>query len=530
MNSLPSNEGSSSSPVSQVQPTKHNEVTIDSARGGLLRMRFPKMELISVSKIIMIFAVLFFAILTFKYFNLKPRIDLESKLNICPTKNGHDSCIEEGQLPNALKLFEEICGVLETHSANIKCHTNQTDIGLDYNQILSEVKDRDIGIDSNSIEQVSLPLLKAIEENPQWGIALTRDHNQAILSYPQPEVDWICWLVLQFQMIISWSKLFAICFVSLTVVFGLGYASYRIYRWRSESRLREQQDIFELVEQVLSLLMKHHHHFSIHENGGVGPNRLVSRASVPVNHIRDQLIAPQDRHRKRHIWNKVVKYIHDSESRVREDVQILYGEEHKVWQWIPEVSWNPMSHPGPNPYVAPLHVIASSPSATTPTSANQHPSSPLMKSPMMTVATAAHTPTSSSSKWQGSAFNSLNHNVAAPSIAPSSCLKVRHLFDKAIRAKGAHWVRLVSDEILNRCSAASICHIAVDTESNEGCVYIKAKSTDDAAKVFKTLHGQWYRGNLVTAKYLRDERYVEKFPDSKNHYSSMRPGTQMHIP
>ena len=489
------------------------------------------MGLISVSKIIMIFAVLFFAILAFKYFNLKPRIDLESKLNICrQAKLGDDSCIEENQLPAALTLFEEICGILEAYSANIKCHTNQTDIGLEYNLILNEVKGRDADFDSCALEQVSPPLLKAIEENPQWGIALARgDQNQVILSYPQPELDWMCWLSLQFEMILSWSKLFAVCFVSLTVIFGLGYSVYRLYRWRSESKLREQQDIFELVEQVLSLLMKHHHHFSIHENGGVGPNRLVSRASVPVNHIRDQLIPPQERLRKRHIWSKVVKYIHDSESRVREDVQILYGEEHKVWQWIPEVSWNPMSHPGPNPYVAPLHVIASSSSTTTPTIVNQHPQSPMMKSPMITAA-AAHTPTSSSSKWQGSAFNSLNHNVAAPSIAPSCCLKVRHLFDKAIKAKGAHWVRLVSDEILNRCSAASICHIAVDTESNEGCVYIKAKSTDDAAKVFKTLHGQWYRGNLVTAKYLRDERYVEKFPDSKKHHSSMRPGAQMHIP
>jgi hypothetical protein len=38
----------------------------------------------------------------------------------------------------------------------------------------------------------------------------------------------------------------------------------------------------------------------------------------------------------------------------------------------------------------------------------------------------------------------------------------------------------------------------VDTESNEGCVYIKAKNTEEAAKVFAALHGQWYSGNLVS--------------------------------
>ena len=135
------------------------------------------------------------------------------------------------------------------------------------------------------------------------------------------------------------------------------------------------------------------------------------------------------------------------------------------------------------------------------------------------------TPTTpgSASKWQGSAFNSLNRNVASPAFAPSSCLKVRHMFSKDMVNSSGTWVKQVTEEILQRCSQAAICHIAVDMESHEGCVYIKAVSNDDAAKVFKTLHGQWYRGNLVTAKYLRDERYFEKFPDARNHTHPMFP-------
>ena len=97
------------------------------------------------------------------------------------------------------------------------------------------------------------------------------------------------------------------------------------------------------------------------------------------------------------------------------------------------------------------------------------------------------------------------------------------MFDKSIMSKNKNWVNLVTEEILHRCANAGICHIAVDRESNEGCVYVKAVSNSDAAKMFKTLHGQWYRGNLVTAKYLRDERYFEKFPDAKHHVQPMRP-------
>ena len=104
------------------------------------------------------------------------------------------------------------------------------------------------------------------------------------------------------------------------------------------------------------------------------------------------------------------------------------------------------------------------------------------------------------------------------------------MFDQSLRAKNDSWMRQVTEEILNRCSNAAICHVAVDTESNEGCVYVKARSTDDAAKVFKTLHGQWYRGNLVTAKYLRDERYFEKFPEAKHQLHPMRPGFEVNVP
>lgn len=90
---------------------------------------------------------------------------------------------------------------------------------------------------------------------------------------------------------------------------------------------------------------------------------------------------------------------------------------------------------------------------------------------------------------------------------------------------GTSWVYQVKEEVLRRCqpSNAKILHIAVDTESSEGCVYIKALTADDAGKVFKTLHGQWYRGNLVTVKYMKEDRYHERFPDSKFAKSALRP-------
>ena len=66
-------------------------------------------------------------------------------------------------------------------------------------------------------------------------------------------------------------------------------------------------------------------------------------------------------------------------------------------------------------------------------------------------------------------------------------------------------------------------HIAIDRDSKEGIVYLKACTADDAGKVFNKLHGQWYKGQLVTAKYLTEDRYHHRFPDSKNVQLPMKP-------
>ena len=73
--------------------------------------------------------------------------------------------------------------------------------------------------------------------------------------------------------------------------------------------------MFELVEQVLSLLVAQHsqHQHMLNKSAANSPvAHGHTRPWVPINHIRDQLIAPQDRKRKKRIWDKVVKYIRES--------------------------------------------------------------------------------------------------------------------------------------------------------------------------------------------------------------------------
>lgn len=81
---------------------------------------------------------------------------------------------------------------------------------------------------------------------------------------------------------------------------------------------------------------------------------------------------------------------------------------------------------------------------------------------------------------------------------------------------GDEWPVRVQDAILEKCGEEGVValHISVDRASRDGCVYLKCASQEDAGKAYRALHGWWFDSNLVTVKYLRLERYHERFPEA----------------
>ena len=75
----------------------------------------------------------------------------------------------------------------------------------------------------------------------------------------------------------------------------------------------------------------------------------------------------------------------------------------------------------------------------------------------------------------------------------------------------------IREDILSKCAdVQSIVHIACDKKSKEGCVYVKCDSNMSAGRVYQILNGTWYYNKLLSVKFLRNDRYVERFPESKN--------------
>nr|XP_023018775.1 inner nuclear membrane protein Man1 [Leptinotarsa decemlineata] len=178
-----------------------------------------------------------------------------------------------------------------------------------------------------------------------------------------------------------------------------------------------------------------------------------------INHVRDMILPIVDRQKKEKTWAKAVQFINENESRVRTEVQEVKGEPFEVWRWIGSAN---ISMGG----------------------------SPRNKS------------------WQGQAFETQVGSVNSLPCSPTPCLKIRGMVEDGDRN-----MHIIREAVLSKCAhQCRILHCAVDTSSN--CVYLKCADPNDAAIAYRNLHGWWYAGHLVTVKYLRLERYMQRFADS----------------
>ncbi|XP_066490614.1 inner nuclear membrane protein Man1 [Tiliqua scincoides] len=253
---------------------------------------------------------------------------------------------------------------------------------------------------------------------------------------------------------------------SLILLIGVGIVwgvlRYMKYLWSKEEE--ETRQMYDMVVKIIDVLRSHNE--ACQENKDLQPY-------MPVPHVRDSLIPPQDRKRMKKVWNRAVDFLAANESRVRTETRRVGGADFLVWRWI-------------------------QPSATC--------------DKMVVVP---------SKVWQGQAFHLDRRNSPPNSLTP--CLKIRNMFDPVMEI-GDHWHLAIQEAILEKCcDNEGIVHIAVDKNSREGCVYVKCLSPEYAGKAFKALHGSWFDGKLVTVKYLRLDRYHHRFPQAITCNTPLKP-------
>ncbi|XP_038612425.1 LOW QUALITY PROTEIN: inner nuclear membrane protein Man1 [Tachyglossus aculeatus] len=240
---------------------------------------------------------------------------------------------------------------------------------------------------------------------------------------------------------------------------------YMKYRWTKEEE--ETRQMYDMVVKIIDVLRSHNE--ACQENRDLQPY-------MPIPHVQDSLIQPQDRKKMKKIWDRAVDFLAANESRVRTETRRIGGVDFLVWRWIqPSASCDKI-------LVIPSKV------------------------------------------WQGQAFHLDRRNSPPNSLTP--CLKIRNMFDPVMEI-GDHWHLAIQEAILEKCSDNDgIVHIAVDKNSREGCVYVKCLSPEYAGKAFKALHGSWFDGKLVTVKYLRLDRYHHRFPQALNCNTPLKPSNK----
>jgi len=114
--------------------------------------------------------------------------------------------------------------------------------------------------------------------------------------------------------------------------------------------------------------------------------------------------------------------------------------------------------------------------------------------------------------WQGQAFEIVEGSPnSLPLKIPTNCLKVRHMYDSKSP---------LTEELTNKIEASLNCkaeirfqHIGYDNH-NDSCVYLKCFTKEDAKTAYVNIHGWWYNGKLLSVKFLREQRYHTRFPES----------------
>uniref|UniRef100_A0A915HK14 Man1/Src1 C-terminal domain-containing protein n=1 Tax=Romanomermis culicivorax TaxID=13658 RepID=A0A915HK14_ROMCU len=106
------------------------------------------------------------------------------------------------------------------------------------------------------------------------------------------------------------------------LIYGIFW--YKKYKWHKVAE--EQRKIFEMVEEIIDILKKHH------EECLTSPGDHQTYLAVP--HVRDMLIPANRRKELYPIWDKAVEYLNENESRIRTENQCISGEEFMVWRWL----------------------------------------------------------------------------------------------------------------------------------------------------------------------------------------------------
>ncbi|KAH9529477.1 LEM domain, partial [Dermatophagoides farinae] len=329
---------------------------------------------------------------------------------------------------------------------------------------------------------------KLIKLNTAWNIQVDDHFPFELKLMPNYNVN----LPIQCSLKFFWNSNFWIIISTLaTSLFGAIFLLY--YRYSKNLELQEQELVYDLIEKSVELLQS--------------PDEPQS---MPVLHIRDTLLSPAEKKSSKYkrVWDKVVKQIENSDSRVKVVFKEIDGEEFKAWKWIATTN---------SPYVTDSENDGDFPAPAS--SQTQKIGGVEWQGQAFAFSNNKANQSSNNESMELSHFPDINRNKNFQAL--TRFLKIRNIFEKEAQYVDSNWSKKVKNTILEKTATTSengqhdIVHIEIDDSTNEGLVFLKCGSMIGATNAFHALHGWWCEKKLVSVKFLKEDRYYQRFPHAR---------------
>lgn len=419
--------------------------------------------------------IIFFAFIIIMYMNMSPNIEksLQQSIVYVPCDDGvsHGSeCIDESQIETLLKTLKIIGLELQKRSEKLDCNQKskaKTIWCIDGNESIEGKSD--IFPDSMTNNLIDVQYL--IDKNAFLGINNV-DSFGSLIDF-QRNVNSVehCFALssqgvpLYCSFYAKVHKYFAII-GTLTTLLIIILASRKVYSFLMQAREKRDRQINQIVEDILSYVLEST--MDDEEDDDTGKY-------IIVNEMKDKLLMLSKNIELSWAWNEALKYLEKHDRRIHFGFENVKGEDVKIIRMIPTVRNN----------------IVEEKKGTS----NQQ-------------FQPKNQPQESSKKWMGPAFDKSN-KIKDP---PTSCLKIRQMFDK-YEVNNPNLLAIIRDTILLKVSdKCKIYDIQLDKKTC--CVYVKCKSCIDAGIIHEEMNGWWLDQRLLIVKFLREDKFHQRFPNS----------------
>uniref|UniRef100_A0A182J2R1 LEM domain-containing protein 2 n=1 Tax=Anopheles atroparvus TaxID=41427 RepID=A0A182J2R1_ANOAO len=403
------------------------------------------------------------------------------------------TCVQSADVEPALEMLKLIGNELKTRVEQHHCREGSTVSGLmSAGEALKYAKEHSPSVLIPQLTRHLHAMEYLIDRNPQWRIdhcngdgepiafpevldrRVTRSNHFTIL---RPKLPFTCMLYNKFQ------KFFVIV-GGLALAAIVALAGHYFFKFVMQVKQKRQEQVNRLISEIIH---------AVSQAAANASDGKEKDARVVIGHLRDRLLGPANRRALGWAWDEALAFLEHNESRILFEVGTIGGEDFKMMRWIDSAPLASGSPSGARGAVGGGGGVGGAGSGSSGGCAK---------------------------KWQSPAFDNSN-KIHDP---PTPCLKIRQMFDK-YEVNDPNLKTIVQDAILEKVGGrCKIYDIQLDRSSC--CVYVRCATAKDAGIVHDEINGWWFDNRLVSIKFLRLERYLQRFPRSSAGPACLKPSNK----